>query len=475
MVVNLQQIKNTGKATAMDIRQFAFAGINIYEALSKATGKPITEVKNLSVSYDMLTMALAKAHQAGGIYANGLENMAGNTSVQISNLGDAIFQLSVKIFDDLKPQITAAITTMQSWIGTAREIWDWLMRNKTAVGEVAYWVKIAGEAYLVYRAALISIALYTRAAMAITALFGTSIAANTVATTANTVAAVVNTRTWMGAAEAMRAEAVANPNRYHRYRSFGAAWASVGIGALLIGITAVVNKLIDMNEEMEQALDKKYKLTDTKQFNEQDETKYSSLREQVNVISTLSKPSQQAAFDAANELKTSYADKLPILEDRVNRLKAAAAAANTVIGTHSESQGEGVHVLVKDYAESNSNKRAKINSDLAESMQVLGATLKHYQGVEGMFGILKKNGITSGRGNMANMGGTSAATQSALNTSALSGARGGLGEAKVINIHIDTVQKNIGVTGKGVQDNAENAVDILIRAVNNMAYSQGSM
>ncbi len=126
MVVNMQQISNTGKATALDIKQFAFAGINIYKVLAEATGKPIEAVKDMEVTYDMLTMALKKAHDQGGIYANGLENMQKNTSVQISNLGDAMFQLSVKMFNDLKPAIDATISTMMDFVKAMRDAWDFL-------------------------------------------------------------------------------------------------------------------------------------------------------------------------------------------------------------------------------------------------------------------------------------------------------------------------------------------------------------
>lgn len=103
MVANLAQISNTGKATAMDIRQFGIAGINIYKVLAEATGKPISEVKDMEISYNMLTMALKRAHEEGGIFYNGLENMSKNTSVKISNLGDTIFTSMVDIFNQLKP------------------------------------------------------------------------------------------------------------------------------------------------------------------------------------------------------------------------------------------------------------------------------------------------------------------------------------------------------------------------------------
>ena len=68
--------------------------------------------------------------------------------------------------------------------------------------------------------------------------------------------------------------------------------------------------------------------------------------------------------------------------------------------------------------------------------------------------------------------------QSALNTSALGGASGGLGQAKVINIAIDTVQKiieNAGADGTAIKKNADNAIPIIIRTINNITYSQSGV
>ena len=45
MAQNLQQIANTGKATAVDIKQFAYAGINVYGILADYTGKSTVEVQ----------------------------------------------------------------------------------------------------------------------------------------------------------------------------------------------------------------------------------------------------------------------------------------------------------------------------------------------------------------------------------------------------------------------------------------------
>lgn len=154
MVVNLQQISNTGKATAADIKQFAFAGVNIYKVLADATGQPIEKVKDMEVTYDQLTAALARAAGEGGIYANGLNNMAGNTSVRISNLGDSIFQLSVRMFNDLKPAIDTVISGLNGLIGAISDGWNWMVQNRDIVYALAAGVGVVTGSYLIYQGVL---------------------------------------------------------------------------------------------------------------------------------------------------------------------------------------------------------------------------------------------------------------------------------------------------------------------------------
>jgi len=67
----------------------------------------------------------------------------------------------------------------------------------------------------------------------------------------------------------------------------------------------------------------------------------------------------------------------------------------------------------------------------------------------------------------------SAMAQSSINTSELGGAKGGLGEAKVINIKIETMQKIENITGlKDLKNASEDAIGVLVRALNNISHSQ---
>ena len=86
MASNLQQIKNVGKATSMDIRQFAMAGINIYGLLSEASGKSIEEIQKMEITYDDLTAALIKATEEGGAYYGAMQQQAETYNGQLNSL-----------------------------------------------------------------------------------------------------------------------------------------------------------------------------------------------------------------------------------------------------------------------------------------------------------------------------------------------------------------------------------------------------
>jgi hypothetical protein len=63
----------------------------------------------------------------------------------------------------------------------------------------------------------------------------------------------------------------------------------------------------------------------------------------------------------------------------------------------------------------------------------------------------------------------------AINTSSLSGASGGLGQAKIVNIHFhEALQKNIVNDSKDLKHRGQEAIEQVLRVVNNIAYSQST-
>lgn len=120
MASNLAQIKNVGKATSMDIKQFANAGINIYGLLSDYTGKSIDEVKDLDVTYDDLTAALKMATEEGGRYYGAMEAQAETYNGQLNTLkaraqealGTTFKSLSDTLKNDIFPAINQALDSI---------------------------------------------------------------------------------------------------------------------------------------------------------------------------------------------------------------------------------------------------------------------------------------------------------------------------------------------------------------------------
>ena len=93
MAQNLQQVANVGKASSVDIKQFAFAGINIYQVLADYTGKSIQDVQNMTISYDLLTQSLQAAAEEGGRYYNSMETQSETLKGSLSTIKDNASQL----------------------------------------------------------------------------------------------------------------------------------------------------------------------------------------------------------------------------------------------------------------------------------------------------------------------------------------------------------------------------------------------
>lgn len=115
MAQNLQQIANTGKATAVDIKQFAYAGINVYGILADYTGKSTAEVQKMTISYDLLTEALQAASKEGGRYYNAMDDLSQTQNGRTNTLKDNVKQLAGLMTSDLADGIgvvTANLNTM---------------------------------------------------------------------------------------------------------------------------------------------------------------------------------------------------------------------------------------------------------------------------------------------------------------------------------------------------------------------------
>lgn len=121
MAANLQQIANVGKAATIDIKQFAYAGINIYQILADYTGKSVQEVQSMTISYDLLSQALIAASEEGGRYYNAMETQSQTMNGRISTLKDNVSQLAGLMTGDLSSGIGVVIGHLNDMVVAAQE------------------------------------------------------------------------------------------------------------------------------------------------------------------------------------------------------------------------------------------------------------------------------------------------------------------------------------------------------------------
>lgn len=121
MSQNLQQIANTGKATAADIKQFAYAGIDVYGILADYTGKSTAEVQNMTISYDLLTQALQAASEEGGRYYNSMDTQSQTMNGRVSTLQDNVKQLAGLLTGDLSSGAGVVIGNLNDMLVAAQE------------------------------------------------------------------------------------------------------------------------------------------------------------------------------------------------------------------------------------------------------------------------------------------------------------------------------------------------------------------
>lgn len=161
MISNLQQMKNVGQATEMDMRQFGYAGINIYKLLEEATGKSVASLKEMTITYDMVVDALEKAQGKGGSFAGALERQGNSWNLLKSNLKDVVNILLADIVTDtglfgylntqllnlvnfLNTQKSTIVGFFKTVAKTAQEelqklvkelkpLGDWVMQNRVAI------------------------------------------------------------------------------------------------------------------------------------------------------------------------------------------------------------------------------------------------------------------------------------------------------------------------------------------------------
>jgi tape measure domain-containing protein len=134
IIVNLQQVAAVGKAATIDIKQFAFAGIPIYEMLAETTGKTgeaLAEmIDNGEITFDLLTNMFDEANDEGGRFFNAFVNQSGTFNQALSNMKDSfgIFMSDIVkntgIFQGMTDAMIGVSNVLGDWQGSIQSVKD---------------------------------------------------------------------------------------------------------------------------------------------------------------------------------------------------------------------------------------------------------------------------------------------------------------------------------------------------------------
>ena len=148
MAINMQQIANNGQAYAIDIKQFANVGIPVWNLLSDYTGKTKEELQGTTVTFDLLSKALAQAAGEGGRYFGSLDKQAATFNGQLNALKNNVTRSLGTVFKDattfLESSLFPALNSLFSSEDRVNSLVAAIEGATAALALLAAGAKIAG-------------------------------------------------------------------------------------------------------------------------------------------------------------------------------------------------------------------------------------------------------------------------------------------------------------------------------------------
>lgn len=137
---NFAQIKQLGRSQGIDLKQFAYQNIPIFEELSKLIGKSTEEILKMStegkISFDIVAKAFENMTKEGGIYFGAVEARAKTFRGQWQIIGNKMQEIWVKFFEKARPYL--------------QQFSDWVEKQIENFDELWPKIKLAGELIATY-------------------------------------------------------------------------------------------------------------------------------------------------------------------------------------------------------------------------------------------------------------------------------------------------------------------------------------
>lgn len=137
---NFAQIKQLGRSQGIDLKQFAYQNIPIFEELSKLIGKSTEEILKMStegkISFDIVAKAFENMTKEGGIYFGAVEARAKTFRGQWQIIANKLEEIWVKFFEKARPYL--------------QQFSDWVEKQIENFDELWPKIKLAGELIATY-------------------------------------------------------------------------------------------------------------------------------------------------------------------------------------------------------------------------------------------------------------------------------------------------------------------------------------
>ena len=157
MVANFQQIKSVGRASLMDIRQFAMAGIPIFDMLSDSLGVSKSAIANMvsegTLGFGQLEKAFRDASAEGGRFSGAMEDQSLTLQGIMSNIKDTIgilltdFARDTGLFDSAKSGLAGIL----DWLLEIKDSEAWnnfVDEVKKGLNDVSVWWTTEGKPFI---------------------------------------------------------------------------------------------------------------------------------------------------------------------------------------------------------------------------------------------------------------------------------------------------------------------------------------
>lgn len=476
----LKEIGELGTVQARQMRMLAIALPGAMSIASKSLGMT-SEQFHKAMKGGKINSADFLPKFAEGLtkrFEGGLKNAGQSLMAQMNDAKNSILTLMLDMGTKLEPLFLDIMHTVKYAMEEIRDVWSGLTANSAFVETLKFifdWAVKIIPIWATYKVVMAGWNAGVALNAYITRLFSGELVANSVAATTNAAAMGIARVEVSGFGASMVTTTAEVEAATGAITMLEAALTTFAVGGAIFGLGLLIEKLISLNKESKDFVDTATRVKMVEGIGSQAKDMFADLSNRyADYGHSGDKADKEVLLKDLMESKTFLEDKLKksITPALLNANKMAATS-NKILGYHDESSGQGQHIKVPDYAEIDPTKRSQAIVDQQKEQKSQDEMVKTLKSIGLMINNLAVNqGIIAAKPEDFGKDGKSS-TENAINTSNLSGASGGLGQAKQIHITIGVVQQNNGV--KESKNESEQAVLKIIEMINGFSDSQNSI